>query len=288
MKKITCCLLLFLLSIILLKDILGRFYNDTFIIESVIAKTDVTKEENFNIMKMIIAKATKNSNNLFNFLREKTDVVKKHLTEEKVEFNEDLIFYIYNTHQTEGYEKTKVGSERFTPTVMTAANLLKAELEKLKIGVVVEERSIKKRLNEENWPYDHSYRISREYMEDVKKNIPTLKIFIDLHRDSVDKKITTAKIGNKSYAKVMFLVGKANKNYLENEKHITKLENWLKEHYPSLLRNRFYRDYVYNQDFNDTTFLLELGSDNNTLEEITNTIEVLADMFYDWYIDNYV
>lgn len=281
MKKLACFLLLLLLTIILSGYLNDRFFKDSFLIESVIAKTNNLEEENFNIMKSMIKKATIKSNNLFSLFKEKEVLENK--CEEKVVFEETPVFYIYNTHQTENYVTEKIGNNVLEPTVLTAANLLKDELEKLGIGVVVEERSIKKRLDEENWPYDHSYRISREYMEDKKQKTPTLEVFIDLHRDSIAKDAATVKINGKSYAKVMFLVGKENKTYKENEIHINKMEDWLKDNYPSLLRNRYYRDYVYNQDFTDTTFLLELGSNNNTLEEVTNTIEVVSKMFYEWY-----
>ena len=37
---------------------------------------------------------------------------------------------------------------------------------------------------------------------------------------------------------------------------------------------------VYNQDFSKNCILIEVGSEENTYEEVTNTIEVIGQMLY--------
>ena len=46
----------------------------------------------------------------------------------------------------------------------------------------------------------------------------TLKYYIDIHRDAVSKKVATANINGKDYARVLFVLGTNNPNYLENKK----------------------------------------------------------------------
>ena len=50
-------------------------------------------------------------------------------------------------------------------------------------------------------------------MLDKKSTYSSLKYYIDIHRDSVSKNITTVNINNKNYAKILFVVGLEHNNY---------------------------------------------------------------------------
>ena len=82
-------------------------------------------------------------------------------------------------------------------------------------------------LNKEKLEYKDSYKISRRLMEEEKLRNAELNYFIDLHRDSVKRDITTIEIDGVSYAKVMFLLGLENENYKENKEKITILNDYL-------------------------------------------------------------
>ena len=121
------------------------------------------------------------------------------------------------------------------------------------------------------------------YLENAKKNIPSLKYFIDLHRDSVNKKISTVEINGKSYARILFVLGLENINYSENKKVMEFMENFLNTNYYGISRGIFEREGpgvngVYNQDFSTNCVLIEVGGEYNTTEEVANTIEVIAEM----------
>ncbi len=155
--------------------------------------------------------------------------------------------------------------------------MLKEELLNNNIYSLVEERSIKNELNKRNLEYSNSYRISREFLEEVKKENPTITYFFDIHRDSINKELSTISIEGKDYAKVMFIVTKKNDNYKENEKNVKIMEEYLNNNYKGILRNTYYQPlYVYNQDFSPNTFLIEVGGPYNTLEEIYNTSVALS------------
>lgn len=209
---------------------------------------------------------------------------KTHIEEEQVNEvitnkNEPVV-YLYSTHQTEEYQKLDNQLYNFIPTVTTASYILEELLEEKGINVIVEERNIKKVLNDRGWDYSYSYRISREYMEDSIIKYPTLTYFIDIHRDGVSSKnIVTAKINEKNYAKLMFLIGTNRKNYKENEKIIKTLEKGLEESYKGITRNTYYqKSYSYNQDFSDNTFLIEVGASQNTIDEVYNSMEALSNI----------
>ncbi len=191
------------------------------------------------------------------------------------------IVYIYNTHQTEGYKYNKLQSFNIDYNVKFASYILQSYLEEYSIYSIVEETSMSKTLKENNLIYKQSYKGSRILLENSVKKNPTLKYFIDLHRDSSVYEKTTCQIDNVSYAKVMFLIGLEHDNYEENLELATKLNNKVKAVNPCLSRGIYKKsgpgvDGIYNQDFNKNVMLIELGGQYNTIEEANNTLKILA------------
>ena len=86
----------------------------------------------------------------------------------------------------------------------------------------------------------------------------------------------------------MLLLGLENDNYKENEKNIIKLEEWLETNYKGISRGIYRKkgkgvNGIYNQDFSSNCFLIEVGGEENTFEEVENTIDVIAEML-NYYI----
>lgn len=193
------------------------------------------------------------------------------------------IVYIYNTHQVEKYNSSLGLNINYS--VIDAANSLKDKLNSLNIESIVEKGSITDILNTNGWSYSYSYKVSRMYLESAKKNNPSLNFFIDLHRDSVPRSITTKEINGKSYARVLFVLGLENSNYKQNEININKLNKYLNDNYNGLSRGILERkgkgvNGLYNQDFSPRCILIEIGGEENTMEEVENTIEVISKMIY--------
>ena len=234
------------------------------------------KEEEY-LQKVLEIIVNKDDNLKTLFKEENETIVPVFEEDEPKEVLEPLI-YIYSTHQTEQYQAIKGSTSSVEFGVYEASLILKQLLEEAGIGVIVEEKNIMNTLNEREWDYSYTYRISREFMEQQKKDNPSLKIFIDLHRDSVKKEYSTVTINEKNYAKIMFLVGKYRDNLDANLTYIKDLESYLNQNYSGILRNTYYREeYDYNQDFSDMTFLIELGSDSNSLDEVYNSLYALKD-----------
>ncbi|GIN89221.1 hypothetical protein J22TS1_02720 [Siminovitchia terrae] len=109
-------------------------------------------------------------------------------------------------------------------------------------------------------------------------------MFIDIHRDSQPKKVTTADIHQKRYATLFFVVGKEHKNYEKNRKFVEELHHDLEKKYSGLSRGvvvkgEFDGDGVYNQDLTEHALLIEFGGVDNNLTELYNSAEALADDF---------
>ena len=194
--------------------------------------------------------------------------------------SQEPLVYIYNTHQTEEY----IGNEITpTPTVLTASYYLKEKLENLGINTIVEETSIPEILKQNNWNYTESYKASRINLEKIKEQYPNIKIFIDLHRDSVNKNLSTVTINNKTYAKILFVIGKEHTNYLQNLEYTTSLNNIINKYYPTLSKGILQKEGpgvngIYNQDIASNIILMEVGANENTIEEVTNTLDLMSNI----------
>lgn len=205
-------------------------------------------------------------------------------TVEKTETNDDYLIYIYNSHQTEEYAANTFIESEVRPTVMMASYIMEDVFNKNNLKTLVEERSIKDLLNQNNWKYYRSYDASRIYLNDSKKNNPSLKYFIDVHRDSLKKDKTTITINNKSYAKLIFLIGLENPDYQKNLEFVTKINNKLNEKYPNLSKGIYQKggegvNGVYNQDNSEYTILLEVGGPDNTTDEVLNSTLAFTECF---------
>ena len=194
------------------------------------------------------------------------------------------LIYIYNSHQTEEYLPSNFIESEVKTTVMMADYIMEDIFNKNNFNTIVEERSIKQKLNENNWKYYRSYDASRIYIDDTKTNNPSIKYFIDVHRDSLKRDKTTVEINGKSYAKTIFLIGLENANYNENLEFTTKINDKLNEKYPNLSKGIYKKggegvNGVYNQDNSKYTILLEIGGPENNTTEVLNSTLAFADCF---------
>ncbi len=199
----------------------------------------------------------------------------------------EKIVYIYNTHQEEKYKSTYLEAFNITPTVLMASKMLKEYLEDLGIGVIVEERNVANKLKEMNLKYSGSYKATREFMESAFKENPSLKYFIDLHRDSSVYDKTTTSINGESYAKLLLIVGLENPNYKPNLELAEKIKNKIVNVDSSLFRTIYKKsgtgvNGIYNQDFNQNTMLIEVGGQYNNISEVNNTLKVLAQILAEY------
>lgn len=202
--------------------------------------------------------------------------------EEQTTFQENKLYqvYIYNTHQTEEYDAGSLANYNIDLTVFTASNILERKLANYNIDAYVENKNVKEYLNKYGFNYNQSYKISREFLETFSHDV---NLYIDLHRDSAGRDVSTTVIGDKSYARIMFVVGTNYANYEMNLDLANKLNSYFVAFDPSISRGIYTRNSVYNQDFSSNVVLLELGGPYNTLEEIENTLEVFASV-----IDQYL
>lgn len=197
---------------------------------------------------------------------------------------EEPIIYIYNSHQGEEYAHSTFAEFSVQPTVMFADYALEDVFNKNNYQTMVEEASIKEILNINGWRYAYSYMASRILLENAKNSTPSLKYFIDVHRDSLERERTTVTIGDKVYAKTIFLIGLENETYEENLAFTEEINSLMNTKYPNLSKGIYKKggagvNGVYNQDFSNRTILIEIGGYENTPSEVLNSVLAFADCF---------
>lgn len=200
---------------------------------------------------------------------------------EKTDVSSSPQVYIYNTHQTESYSMKTLEPYNITPSVMMASYLMKEHFQKAGIETIVEETNISDYMKEQGYQYAKSYVASRTFVESILKKYPDLKLIIDLHRDAIPHDSSTITIGEKNYAKVLFIVGMNNPNYQANLSLAQSISDLINQSYPKLSRGIMSKsgsnvNGLYNQDLNGNMILLELGANENTIDEVQNTVEAIV------------
>ncbi|MDD3822097.1 MAG: stage II sporulation protein P [Bacilli bacterium] len=197
------------------------------------------------------------------------------------------IVYLYNSHQLETYQMTNTEIYNIRPNVMMASYILREHLNKLGVPTMVDETNLTEFMRFNNWSHAHSYQASRFLLKEAMSQQATLKYFIDIHRDSTKKAKSTIVIGDKPYARLLFVVGLEHKNYLPNLTFARTLHTQIEARYPGLSRGVLTKsgpgvNGVYNQDLNSNIMLLEIGGVDNTIDEVTNTTEVMAYILFNY------
>lgn len=136
---------------------------------------------------------------------------------------------------------------------------------------------------------DDAYSKSLPAIEQVLAENPSIQVVIDLHRDSMAEETRLVMdLDGRPTARFMFFNGLSrtrktgNISYLYNENQEENLafsfQMQLKaaEYYPGLTRKIYLKGYRYNMHLKPRTLLVELGAQNNTVEEAMNACDSLA------------
>lgn len=178
--------------------------------------------------------------------------------------------YLYNTHDLEQY---KDFIQNIKINVGNASLLLSNNLKSIGIDVIVEKQKVSDLTNN---VLSKSFDISKILIENIIQN-ENIDLFIDLHRDDEKKEVTTLELNGKKYAKVKFVVGRKNKNYMLNYNLTELINRKIKEKYPDLTRGIVLNDnYTYNQELSEKIIFINIGGYENDIVEVKNTIDLLG------------
>lgn len=124
--------------------------------------------------------------------------------------------------------------------------------------------------------YKNSYAVSKKYLNNEINEHGGYDMVIDFHRDSIKKSLSTVTCDGKNYAKLMFVVGKGSSNFDKVNKTSKKLSDLLSSKIPGISRGVYLKQSHYNQDTTDNMLLIEVGANENTYEEVQNSLNILS------------
>ena len=179
----------------------------------------------------------------------------------------DKKIHIYNTHQGEEYDGYNV---------VLGANYLKDCLSSQGYQCDVESNDFEGYKAVHNIAYNKSYSVSKMYLEQSIQSNGGYDLIIDFHRDSISKELSTINHNGKSYAKIMFVVGKGSGKFDAVNQLSQQLSDIANTIVPKISRGVYVKQSHYNQGTSDNMVLIEVGAQSNTKEEIQATVEVIA------------
>lgn len=229
-------------------------------------------------------------------LDDKTD--DKNSTQQTKTTDGKKVVYIYHSHSWESYlpflqnahTPDDAISSNNSANVVGVGDRLSKELEAMGIGTEHSIINATEKLKEKGLNYNNSYQLSRGLVQEAMANNKNLQFELDIHRDSLRKDKTTIQIGDKRYARLVFILGQANPKYQENFEYAKELHAALQKKYPGLSRGVFSKSKaegngIYNQDLSKRALLIEFGGVDNNKEELNNAVDAFADIFGTYYWD---
>ena len=194
------------------------------------------------------------------------------------------LVYIYNSHQTETYDSSLMEAYNISYNVQTASYILSDYLKDYGISCYVEKSSMADYLDENGLLYKDSYKASRYYASKRLEEYPSITFLIDLHRDSANGNATKVTIDGVTYAKVLFVVGLDHDNYEKNLSLAEALNAKLDEKMSRGISKKTGSGVngIYNQDLSPNSILLEIGGVDNNIEEVNNTLKVIAKILFEY------
>ena len=131
-------------------------------------------------------------------------------------------------------------------------------------------------------PYDYSYQLSRDSAKRILKEVPSVKILLDIHRDAAwgTKHLVTVK--GQSVSQVRCIIGTRDQpKWEQNKAFCETLRTYANKRYPGLMLETREQNDTYNQDLMVGAILLEVGDAQHRYEEAERGAQYLAEALAD-------
>ncbi len=198
---------------------------------------------------------------------------------------------IVHTHATESYSKD--GAISYKETSGDFARTSDIEKNVVAVGKVLAEElnkagiaTVQCTVLHDQVQYKDSYRRAEESIRQYLEKYPTIRLVIDLHRDSVVKSTgelvrPVAVADGEAAAQIMCVVGsdwngEACPGWQNNLALALKLREALNAKYENLCRPVSLKCSTYNQELAPYSLLLEMGASGNSLEEAKRSAKIIA------------
>ena len=205
--------------------------------------------------------------------------------------NGEVEVLILHTHATEGYLPKDMANysqedidqtEEESRSVIAVGEIIRKKLSDYGI-VAIHDKTL-----HDNPSYQESYNRAAETTKKYLEEYPTIKIVIDIHRDSVSSNGGLIKgvsqQNGKDAAQIMFVAGSQTgkvsgfDKWQENLKLVLRLQEMAETLYPGLARAIYFTSKKYNQHLSTGSILIEVGTSVNSIEEAKYSAELLGDI----------
>lgn len=211
--------------------------------------------------------------------------------EKKMDIKQDASapqILIYHSHASEAFADSREGVQG--DTIVGVGSRL-AQILKEKYGYHV--IHIKEAFDMAGGTLDRSkaYDYAGEFLTSFLEKNPSIEVILDVHRDGVpEERRLVTEINGKKTAQVMFYNGisytkkQGKVHYLPNpyiEDNLAfsfQMEYQAAQYYPDFYRCIYLAGYRYNLHFRPKSMLLEVGAQNNTVQEAKNAMEPFAEL----------
>lgn len=198
---------------------------------------------------------------------------------------------IFHTHSQEDFIDSEQGNAQ--DTIVGVGQEL-AEILAQKYGITVVHDVGEYDVVDGKEKRSGSYEIMEPAIKKILKKYPSIEVCIDLHRDGVSEEThLVTEINGKPTAKIMYFNGICRLNDNGKPKETEGLKNkYIKENlalsfqmqmatnekYPDFARKIYIKPYRYSLHMKPRSLLIEAGANTNTVEEVKNAMEPLADI----------
>lgn len=197
---------------------------------------------------------------------------------------------IYHTHSQEQFADSVPGDAN---TSIVGMGTYLTDLLNQKYGIETYHHTGVYDLVNDKLDRSKAYQLAEPDVQKILKDNPSIEVVIDLHRDGVAEGThLVTEVDGRQTAQIMFFNGlsrtRSNGNisylpnpYLEDNLAFSlQMEIAAAKYYPGFARHIFLRAYRYNMHFKPKTLLIEAGAQTNTVEEMRNAMELLAELLH--------
>lgn len=195
---------------------------------------------------------------------------------------------IIHTHTTESYERD---SDGFYDTAYQGRSLCPAN-SVVGVGAVLAQTLADNGISTihdgtvfDDPVYNYSYSRSRERIEELLKEYPSIKIVLDIHRDGIadgDTRIAPiADIDGRKAAQIMIICGCDDgtgilPDYMNNLRFASYLQNGIEKDNNGITRPMLFDYRFYNQDLAEASLVIEFGALANDVEQVKYSAELVG------------
>lgn len=195
---------------------------------------------------------------------------------------------IFHTHSQEAFVDSVPGDSS-TTIVGVGAYLAELLREKYHFNVIHNTKTYD--LVDGSLDRNKAYSLAEPDIKEILKANPSIEVILDIHRDAMNESThLVTDVRGKPTARFMFFNGMSRTTTLgeisylpnpyreDNMAFAFQLQMKGEEYYPGLTRKIYLKGYRYNLHLLPKTLLVEVGAQNNTLQEEKNAMEPLAHM----------